>query len=125
MLELPITAVTAAVAGIILVVLGVTAGGQRGKSKISLGTGDDEILLRKVRAHGNFTEYTPIALILLALAEMAGTNHALLWAVSGLLIVGRILHAIGLIGSVMPCRVVGMLMTVASVLLGAGILLWP
>lgn len=121
--ELPITSLTAAVAAIMLVILGFATGMRRTQTKILLGTGDDDILLRRVRAHGNFIEYVPIALILLALAEVAGTGDALLWTIAGLLVAGRALHIVGILGTVIPARAAGMLMTIASILLGSGILL--
>lgn len=121
--ELPITSLTAAVAAIMLVILGLTAGMRRSEKNILLGTGDDDILLRRVRAHGNFIEYVPIALILLALAEAAGTSDALLWTMAALLVAGRALHIVGILRTVIPARAAGMLMTFASILLGSGILL--
>ena len=123
MLELPVTSVTAAIAAIMLVILGMLAGMRRTHSKILLGTGDDDVLLRRVRAHGNFTEYVPTALILLALTEAMGAGTGLLWTMAGLLIFGRALHIIGVLGTVLPARAIGMLMTLASILLGAGTLL--
>jgi len=106
-----------------LVILGLTAGLRRAKTDISLGTDGDAILLQRVRAHGNFTEYTPIALILLALVEMSGGSATQAWTIGGLLLVGRALHAIGLIFSVLPGRVLGMLMTLASILYAVWLLL--
>jgi len=49
-----------------------------------------------IRAHGNFAEYVPLTLLLMALCELAGVG-ALWLHVGGLaLLVGRILHAIGI-----------------------------
>lgn len=56
-----------------------------------------ERLQRAIRAHGNFSEYTPLFLILLTLIEMADSY---LWWVSGLgmaFIIGRISHAYGIL----------------------------
>ncbi len=121
--ELPVTSITAAIAAIMLVVLGVLAGMQRTRTKILLGTGDDDILLRRVRAHGNFAEYVPIALILLGLTEAMGGSDTLLWTMAVLLIGGRALHIVGILAFVLPARGIGMLMTLASILIGAGTLL--
>ena len=123
MISLPITTIVAAIAGLMLVILGLTAGLRRAKTDISLGTDGDAILLQRVRAHGNFTEYTPIALILLALVEMSGGSATQAWTIGGLLLVGRALHATGLIFSVLPGRVLGMLMTLASILYAVWLLL--
>lgn len=120
---LPVTSVTAAIAAVMLVALGVMTGMRRTRTNILLGTGEDEDLLRRVRAHGNFIEYTPIALIILMLAEVQGHGMALLWTMSALLIAGRALHAIGILRSMIPARATGMLMTLGSILLGAALLL--
>jgi len=123
MLSLPVTSIVAAIAGLMLVILGLTAGMRRAKTNINLGTDGDVVLLKRVRAHGNFIEYTPIGLILLALVEIGGTASTQLWIIGGLLLVGRALHAIGLIFSVLPGRVLGMLMTFGSVLYSVWLLL--
>ena len=121
--ELPVTSITAAIAAIMLVALGMFTGMQRVRSKVLLGTSDDDILLRRVRAHGNFTEYVPIALIVLMLTEARGTDATLLWTMAGLLIAGRILHAVGILGVILPARSIGMMMTLVSILIGAVALL--
>ena len=48
------------------------------------------------RAQGNFAEYAPLALILMALAEIQGLAPILLHALGIALLAGRILHAVGL-----------------------------
>ena len=123
MMSLPITTIVAAIAGLMLVVLGLFAGLRRASANIHLGMGDDDILLKRVRAHGNFTEYTPIALILMALVEIGGGSSQSLWIIGGLLIIGRALHAVGIIFTVIPARASGMLMTFASILYAVWLLL--
>ncbi len=69
---------------------------ERRRSKVGLGDGGDPDLQRAIRVHANFIEYTPFALVLLALVDvLAGPN----WLVHGagvVLIVSRVLHAQGL-----------------------------
>lgn len=67
--------------------------------RVGVGTGGDAVLARKVRVHANFSEYVPLALLMLALLELSGTRAALLWAFGAALLLGRVLHAIGLGGS--------------------------
>ncbi|WP_376693287.1 MAPEG family protein [Wenzhouxiangella sp. EGI_FJ10409] len=65
--------------------------------QVGIGTGGNEVLDRAVRAHANFAEYVPLALLLLVLVE-AGTA-APAWLVHLLgaaLLVGRVMH--GLVG---------------------------
>ncbi|WP_202843962.1 MAPEG family protein [Luteimonas saliphila] len=71
----------------------------RRTTRIGVGTGGDEALARRVRVHGNFAEYVPLALLMLALLELSGVGAALLWAFGAALLAGRVLHAIGLGGS--------------------------
>jgi len=120
---LPITSLTAALAGVMLIVLTIITGLRRTTTKTLLGEGTDATLQRRIRAHGNFIEQVPIALILLGLCEMRAANPNVLWAMAGLLIVGRILHAVGILGTVIPARGLGMLMTLASIFTGAMMLL--
>ncbi len=57
-----------------------------------LGGGDPQ-LLRRVRAHGNFAETAPMALLLLALLEINGASALWLWALGVCLLIGRCVHA--------------------------------
>jgi hypothetical protein len=64
--------------------------------RIGLGDGGDPELLRRIRVHANFVEHVPIALLLLALLELAGLPAAWLWGLGGVLLLARVLHAVGL-----------------------------
>src|SRR5690606_15202022 len=69
---LPITSVVAATAAIALIPLSISVSFQRMKTGVGVGFGDDETLMRRIRAQGNFVEYVPLALIVLGLAEYRG-----------------------------------------------------
>jgi uncharacterized membrane protein YecN with MAPEG domain len=114
MTSLPITSLTAAICGLMLVVLAIMTGLQRTKTKTLLGNGTDDVLLRRIRTHGNFTETVPMALILMALAEYQGAGQTLVCIIAALLLCGRALHIVGILGTVMPARGLGMLMTLAA-----------
>jgi len=68
----------------------------RRSAQVGIGDGGDKYLLRKIRVHGNFIEYVPMALLLLALLELSGLAAMWLWTLGGGLLLGRTLHAIGL-----------------------------
>lgn len=86
-------------------------------------TGDDT-LRRRIRAFGNFTEYVPMSLIMLAMAESAGASATMVWILGGMLLAGRIIHAGGMLYSDSPVpRAVGMMLTYPSFLVPAGWLL--
>lgn len=86
------------------------------------GTEDDGRLMRLRRAHGNFIEYVPMALIMLFLAELQGAPRPLLHLTGASLLAGRAVHAAGLIRfpADLRFRVVGMVLTFTA--LGAGAL---
>ncbi len=66
--------------------------------KVSANKATDEgALQRKVRAHGNFTEYVPIALLFLIALELMHSVTWLLWLLGGTLTVARITYAYGVI----------------------------
>ncbi|MDH5835623.1 MAPEG family protein [Luteimonas kalidii] len=71
----------------------------RRASRIGVGTGGDGTMALRVRVHGNFAEYVPLALLMLALLELSAMPAALLWTCGGVLLLARVLHAIGLGGS--------------------------
>ncbi len=54
------------------------------------------MLERRIRAHGNFAEYTPIALLLIAFVEMTDGAPAIVHGLGLALLVARLMHAIAL-----------------------------
>ncbi len=68
----------------------------RMKAKILIGDGGDVLMERRMRAHANFIENTPLFLILLALIELTHGSPAWLWATGCVFIGARIMHAIGM-----------------------------
>ena len=66
------------------------------KEKINLGDGGNDRLLTRIRAHGNYTENMPIALIgLIGLAMLQA--HPIVLHVFGIMFfIGRIMHAMGM-----------------------------
>lgn len=119
---LPITSLVAALAAVSLVALSLPVSMRRMKVGTEIGMGDDPALLRRIRAQGNFIEYVPLGLILLALAEYRAVAAGLLWAIAGLLVVGRLLHATGILSGSTPLRAAGMMATYGALLVGAGAL---
>jgi hypothetical protein len=68
----------------------------RNTHRIGIGDGGDRRLARKIRVHGNFVEYVPMALLVLALLELCGLPAPWVWGLGGALLLGRLLHAFGL-----------------------------
>lgn len=115
-----------ALGALLILVLAVRVMWLRKKRGVGLGGGGNEDLVRAIRAHANATEYLPIALLLLVLLAFEQTRPGLLHLFGTVLIVGRILHAIGLSGSPGRSfgRVAGMALTVLVTLAMAILLLW-
>lgn len=92
---------------------------QRVRSKIDFLDGGDRTLLRRVRAHGNFSETAPMALLLMLLLELSGVASAWLVMLGTALLLGRLLHAAGLLGwGGHRARLLGMALTLAVLSLG-------
>lgn len=91
-----ITGLYAALGALLMFVLAARVMQLRHRHSVGLGTGGDESLARAIRAHANAVEYLPIALLLLLVLELDQTRAWLLHVFGILLIVGRVLHAIGL-----------------------------
>jgi len=117
-MSLEITAVYAAMLGIVWAALNIPISAYRAKSKIALGNEGDAILLARIRREGNFIESVPLALILLLLAEAGGL--AVMWLhISGaILLSARIVHPLGIgRGLTHPLRMFGALGTKISMLI--------
>ncbi len=95
-MSLTITAIYASLAGLLLLVLSFRVVRSRRKLSVGLGDGGQESLLRAQRAQANFTEYVPIALILLGVAESQVLTGWLLHTAGAVLLLARLLHAWGL-----------------------------
>lgn len=97
---LPITSMFAALLTLLLLVLSIRIIRIRWQERVGLGIGESKALEVAVRVHGNFVEYVPLALILLALVEFSAASPVLLYGLGGLLFVARVCHAIGLTRSI-------------------------
>jgi uncharacterized membrane protein YecN with MAPEG domain len=91
----PVTAFYASLLGLLLIFLSARVSRNRRRAKVSLGIGEDAILEKTVRAHANFCEYVPLALILLFVLELEISQIWLLHLLGAMLLVGRLLHAYG------------------------------
>ena len=90
------TSIIAAILTIIFVKLSFAVIGLRRKNKVGLGSGGYDDLERAIRAQGNFAEYVPIGLILIACLELNGAPWWLVILPGIALIIGRLIHAKGI-----------------------------
>ena len=107
--NITITAFYASLLTLLFIALSINIIRLRFKLKVGLGDGGERPLIKATRIHGNFAEYIPLALILLASFELSGADSQWVHLFGGVLLLSRISHAIGLsksIGTSMP-RVIG------------------
>ena len=90
-----ITPLYAGLVAILFFVLSVRVVQGRGGG-ISLGDGGDARLQRRIRAHGNFAEYVPLILLMMAMLELSRWSLYLLHALGITLVVARLLHGYAL-----------------------------
>ena len=116
-----VTAIYAALLGLMVIALGSRIAWLRRAHRIGLGDGGNQQLARAIRAHGNLVEYAPLALILMVLCELNGAPAVFLHALGVTLLVGRLLHAQGLLssGGVSVGRTCGTTLTWIALLAGA------
>ncbi|NBW99496.1 glutathione S-transferase [bacterium] len=125
-----ITLILSSVMGLMCVWLALQVIKNRRKHQVSLGDGGIDELTRAIRAHGNFVEYVPLSLILLACSEL---NQAPLLVVTGfavLIFLGRAFHAYAFLGGKdhFKPRIFGMKLTlyglVALSVFNLGLFIW-
>jgi uncharacterized membrane protein YecN with MAPEG domain len=116
-----VTPIYAGIAALLFVVLSVRVILMRRNARVGLGDGGDQLLLRRLRVHGNFAEYTPLVIVLMTLAELQGRPASSLHVVGLSLLAGRLLHAYGVSSEPEKpaLRVAGMAFTFTALIVGA------
>jgi uncharacterized protein len=92
----PASFLYAAVLGLMLVALSAQVVLARRRHRVRLGTGEEDAMQQAVRVQANFTEYVPLAVLLLVFAEITGLPTAAVHGAGLLLVTSRIVHAFGL-----------------------------
>ncbi|MGB0936941.1 MAG: MAPEG family protein [Colwellia sp.] len=91
-----ITAFYASLLALLFIVLSFKTINLRKKHLVGVGDGGEQSLTRAIRVHGNFSEYTPLALILLGAYELSGASAVIIHLLGASFFLARILHALGL-----------------------------
>lgn len=115
-----ITFFYAALLAIFFLILTVNVVRGRRSFKIAIGTEDNETMLRRVRAHQNFIEYTPLFLLLLFFLELIRFNFVFLHIIAITYMIGRLSHAFGILfaepkSKNYKFRIFGMMCTIATI----------
>lgn len=92
----------------------------RRKVKIAVGIDGNETLARISRAHGNFAEYAPLALLFSYFCETSGYDKYLLSILLTSLFIGRICHFYGVTiaepkNKIIKFRIIGMAITITVI----------
>lgn len=124
-LDMTITPVYAALLGFLFIALSIRVIRLRRTRKVAIGAKGDPAIERAMRVHANFAEYTPFALLLIAMLELKSAG---LWIhiLGAALLAGRALHAYGVSrpDEDFRFRVTGMSLTFGVIgLASAGLLL--
>lgn len=124
-----ITAFYAAALALIYAALSGWVVAGRLSSDVLHGDGGDKSLLKRIRSHGNFAEYVPLTLLLIALLEASGAGAALVTTLLIVLVVARLLHPVGMLAPTnslqqYACRGGGMVATLSVMAVAALALLF-
>lgn len=130
-MDIPITVTPfyAALAALLLVVLSVRVIRLRRSQRVAIGDGENPALRRAMRVQANFIEYTPLTLLLIALAELQGVQGLIIHLLAAPFIAARALHAFGVAREPenLRFRVLGMAVTflvlISSALVNLGVTL--
>lgn len=124
-MPLPVTSLYTGFFLLLMLALAVNVVRLRMSEKVSLGDGDNRRVRQAMRAHANAAEYVPVVLIGLALLELAGVAAWMLLLYGSVFLVGRVLHAIGMVQprSVTRMRQLGIVLSWAVMLTMAAHLL--
>jgi len=120
-----ITAIYVALLSIVFLALSLRIALARWRREEYLGEPDKE-MTRYVRAHANFCENVPIALILLGSSEAIGSSATTVHILGCILLIARLLHAYGVSKEPEPIwfRVIGYSMTSLVIAVAAATILW-
>ena len=118
---LSIVPIYAAIFGLMFVYLSVRVIKQRRSAKVSLGDGDNPTLRKAIAVHSNFSQYVPLALLLIAFVELSHASATITHGLCACLLVGRVAHAYGLAQPVqtMKLRQIGVLITFGVIVIAA------
>jgi uncharacterized protein len=89
-MPLIITPFYAGLLGLYFTYLAVQVVNQRRLNRVTIGAGKSRSLERAMRVHGNFSEYTPLTLLLIAFAEILEAPAWSIHAMALALIAGRL-----------------------------------
>ena len=123
--DISISLALAAVFGLLHVIFTLRVGNYRFKSRISLGDGGDPEMRNRIRAHGNFIENVPIAVLLILLNDLDGAQDNTLILMGSILLISRLTHYLTIATRRLPVilRPLSMVGTLGTILAASVMLL--
>jgi uncharacterized membrane protein YecN with MAPEG domain len=86
---------------------------ERRLSKVAYGDDNNKKLIKAIRAHANFFEFTVFFIISSFLLEILDANQIYVLFVNIVFLLGRISHAYSMLKEKISLRVIGMIVTLA------------
>jgi len=96
----------------------------RKSTRIAYGDGNNKKLIRAIRAHGNFFEFTVFFIISSFLLEALDADSIYLLIVNIIFVLGRVSHAYSMFKEKLKFRVLGMMTTLFIYILNSAYLLY-
>jgi uncharacterized membrane protein YecN with MAPEG domain len=120
-----ITPIYASLLGLFFCKLSLNVIKLRRLQKIPLGDGLNSPLNRAIRAHGNFIEYVPMALLLITFIEWQMKEKIMVHLLCLLLLMGRLIHSHGITKDpeIFKFRIMGMVLTFFVIIVSSFIIL--
>jgi len=97
-----VTALYAAIIGLLASALSVNVIRNRGKLDIQDGDGGSAPMRMAIRAHANLAQYAALALLLIGFAESIGNSKIIIHGLGAALVLARLLSAWGLLSAEGP-----------------------
>jgi uncharacterized membrane protein YecN with MAPEG domain len=96
----------------------------RKSTRIAYGDGNNKKLIRAIRAHGNFFEFTVFFIISSFLLEALDGDSIYLLIVNIIFVLGRVSHAYSMFKEKIKFRAIGMMATLLTYTLNSAYLLY-
>ena len=106
-----VTALYAAMLAALMIWLPIQVIKQRRKAQVKYADGGVDALTIARSAQGNAVDYIPITLVLMAMVEYNGASPWMIHACGIVFVLGRVLHAKGILADRLKGRISGMKMT--------------
>ena len=120
-MDIMITAFYTGLAGLLMVALALGVVKARVGKRVSLGDGGEQVVLVAIRKFGNYIEYVPYYIIIMAVMELQSIDTLYIHILGVNLILARLLHIMGLkpVKKVSSPRVIGTSLTLLGILAGS------